>query len=274
MIRPSATKRLPKMKLADAVLAATLASVPLHAALANPVIDATVEAPRVQNTTASFNSIGIETFNSDGNLANGIAQTITTSFPTTINNIPNISGFSATISGVQIVAANQYGGAGGTGYFGADYLSTTTVTLNQNVNYFGLWFSAANAGNLITLYNNAGTQIYSFDVQQLISLISGSAYYGNPNALYQGQDPQEPFAFINFFDTNGTFNKITLSGPNFEFDNMTVGSYATTSGTLISAAQPVPEPSSFASLAVGIAALAGMAGFARRARSGGDGARG
>ena len=35
---------------------------------------------------------------------------------------------------------------------------------------------------------------------------------GNPNPAFNNQDPGEQYAYLNFFDSNGTFNKIRLHG--------------------------------------------------------------
>jgi hypothetical protein len=73
---------------------------------------------------------------------------------------------------------NDYGGAGGTGYY-ADVVGQHSYTLNltangsdqaPGVNYFGLWFSALDAGNLMQFYDK-GVLLYSFTPAKFISLV-------------------------------------------------------------------------------------------------------
>jgi len=80
----------------------------------------------------------------------------------------NGSGITGTYSGdFAILAADQYGGAGGTGNF----ISTTTpnggtgtytLMLSQQVDYFGLWFSALDQGNDLYFYNG-GTLVAQYN---------------------------------------------------------------------------------------------------------------
>lgn len=141
--------------------------------------------------------------------------------------------------------ANGYGGAGGVGRYpvvsgtagGAaqSYSLTLSTSGVPGVNYFGLWISALDAPNTLQFYNG-DTLAYTFTGADLMSLIGAclpgpNPYCGNPN--FQGYDPGEQFAFVNFFDTNGYITKIVLSevGGGFESDNHTV-------------AYLVPEPGS------------------------------
>jgi len=211
-------------------------------------INVTIEAPGVQNSTAAFTAVGVETFDSFGT---GTQPHLTSTFG------GGIVGLSAAIDGPYIGSANVYAGAGGTGNFAADYSGPITVTLNQNVTYFGLWISAMNDGNVITLYNGA-TEVTTFDTATMDALVGGNTgYFGNPNSNFLHGDPQEPFAFVNFYDETGSFNKIVLSGIYFETDNYTVGTFASESGTSV-----VPEPATMTIMGVGVAGL----GMIRRRR--------
>jgi len=112
------------------VAAATILTiVPAHA---DP-FTVTYEAAGVQNTTASFDYVGVENF--DG-LTTGTGESFTTSYGTTASSAYQMSG---AYSGVQINAADQYGGAGGTGKYAVTFssagytlmLSSTNTTTGQ-----------------------------------------------------------------------------------------------------------------------------------------------
>ena len=166
--------------------------------------------------------IGTETFNSYTGSWNGTADFVGT------------TGITGTYSGQYYLQdANAYGGAGGTGkYIDVDPGESYTLSLSVNgvpgVNYFGLWFSALDAGNLMQFYNGS-TLLYSFTPADFINLVgacSGSNLYcGNPNN--RSEDSGEQFAFLNFFDTTGFFTSIVFSeggsySGDFESDNHTV----------------------------------------------------
>jgi hypothetical protein len=239
------------------------------------------EAAGVQNTTATFSVSGVETFNEQPTKT--YPQSFTTQFGT--------SGAGSTITGtyqagssngIQINSADQYGGAGGTGHYAVafentPYSLTLTSDIAGGVNYFGYWLSALGAGNYVTFYGGNGQVLFTFNPQDVINAVKASAtpslYYGNPNAPYKGKDSGEPYIFLNFFDTTGTFSKIVFSevnsGGGYESDNQTVGHYLTTgSGTvvpLVDSVVGVPEPSTWAMMLIGFVGL-GFAG--RRARRG------
>jgi hypothetical protein len=37
------------------------------------------------------------------------------------------------------------------------------------------------------------------------------AYYGNPNPPFKGDNSGQPYVFINFYDTTGTFDEVTFT---------------------------------------------------------------
>ena len=249
-----------------------------NAAAATFAVSFEGEAAGVQNTTATFSTSGVETFN---NLpAQTYPQSITTDFGT--------SGAGSTINGtytagsgkgIQINSADQYGGAGGNSNYivafeNTPYSLTLTSDVKGGVNYFGYWLSALDAGNFVTFYGAGGQKLFTFNPQDVINTVNNTAnpslYYGNPNSAFKGQDGGEPFIFVNFFDTTGSFSKVTFSevnsGGGYESDNHTVGHYLTmgqgTVVTLTNSVSGVPEPATWAMMLLGFGGL-GFAGYRR-----------
>lgn len=200
------------------------------------------EAPGVQHSTATFTNVGVETF--DTRLSG-------TSFTTDFGTNGKVS---ATYSNVLVNNADQYGGAGGISKYVVAFsnnpyslkLTSDATAFPKGINYFGYWLSALDAGNQVTFYN-AGVQVGSLSPSDVLAKIgSNSAYFGNPNPAFKGQDASEPFVFINFFDTNGSFDEIRFTqtqGGGYESDNHTVGFFTATGS--------VPEPTTWGMLAAG-----------------------
>ncbi|MCC5628867.1 hypothetical protein LC613_12550 [Nostoc sphaeroides CHAB 2801] len=159
-----------------------------------------------------------------------------------------------------IVDKNVYGGAGGTGkYFDVDSKISgndkdgkpnqtfSTLTLATEQKYFGLWWSAGDANNVLEFYSkgNLVEKITTADVASYIGKLANSGgYKGNPN-LQKDNNTTEPYAFINFYDVAGTFDQVkftNIGGTGFESDNHTVATgYKSITGNVIRA---VPESSS------------------------------
>lgn len=176
--------------------------------------------------------------------------------------------------GFHNYAADQYGGAGGTGTYPEIFVSdgsySVTLTTSEElpgVNYFGLWYSALDGGNLLQFFKG-DKLLYQFTPAAFASLVgacSPSNYFcGNPNTGYLAQDSSEQFAFLNVFDTTGYFDRIEFSEPSgaggFESDNHTVAylNPAIPTGTVISSVDTsaVPESATFSLLGCGLVLLA------------------
>jgi hypothetical protein len=208
--------------------------------------------------------VGMQTF------ASSTAPTGTWNFPSivssgTVLTDPISGAITGTFSGTGLFInpANLYGGAGGTGYYADVTKASYTLTLGTtgNIpgdNYFGLWFSALDNGNDLKFYDGS-TLLLDF-TPALFQKLTGAcpnAFCGNPNSQFLGQDGNEQFAFLNFFDTTGyitsiVFTETTSAG--FESDNFTAAYQdpSNPSGTLIGG---TPEPSSFVLMLSGILAL-------------------
>ena len=162
---------------------------------------------------------------------------------------------------IQVNPADQYGGAGGTGNYDVVFGASNTLTITNNqtgggVNYFGMWISALDAGNQLQFYNG-NTLVYTFTSQNLISALgscayghAGNAYCGNPSDYYA--DSGELFAYVNFTDTIGTFNKIVFTqtgGGGFETDSQAVAYNRAIDPTA------TPEPAGIAGMGMGLLVL-------------------
>ncbi|MCW6528677.1 PEPxxWA-CTERM sorting domain-containing protein [Sphingomonas sp. MMSM20] len=213
----------------------------------------TIENPGVEHSTAAFTSMGVETFDA---IVSGYNRSFTTDFG---------SGgvISGSYAGVDVVPANQYGGAGGAGNFastssGAGFSLSLATTNPAGINYFGFWLSALDSGNTLT-FSKAGTSLFTFSAADVLALVGNMpGYFGNPDAPFGGNNGGQPYVFLNFFDTNGTFDKVTfsenLANAGYESDNHTVGFFTRESGTPVGG---VPEPATWAMMIVGFGAVAG-----------------
>lgn len=257
MVNSGVTKRL---SCAIALSAAALGLVEAPPAKAAFLV--TGEPPGIQTPDVASIcpggdcQIGTETFDAR---PTGAGQTFTTDFGTH-------GAITGTYNNVQINPADVFGGAGRAGnyavaYPGSPYSLDLTTTLPTGINYFGYWLSALDRGNSVAFYNG-GTKVYSFNPTDFTKLTGPcpNPYCGNPNP--PGGDSGEPYAFLNFFDNGGTFDRIVFSenvpGAGYESDNHTVGFATGISGTPINA---VTEPSSAAVIG---AALLGLVAVSRR----------
>lgn len=236
--------------LTAAVLAAAGSGGPANA----DVFFLNYEAVGIQHTTATFTTVGVETFD---NRASGVG--FTTDFDTG-------GAVSATYSPVRINNADRYGGATGSGKYPVAFYATAFALrftadpkqLPRGINYFGYWLSALDGGNQVAFYRG-GKQVGALSPSDVLGRIgSNRNYFGNPNAPFAGQNRSEPYAFINFYDKTGSFDEVRFTqstkGGGYESDNHTVGFYTATGGT--------PEPANWAMFITGF----GLVGTGLRRR--------
>lgn len=236
-----------------AVLLAASATLPATAGFL-----VTIEAPGVQWTTAT-GTFNVETFDADHVAAGNYTTWSSTAIGGTYDLDP------ANLGTFTIAPPDLYGGALGT----TQYLrnnrplndnGAVLLTLDLDRAYFGFWWSAGSPDE-VRLYDN-GSEVFSFTTQAVIDTINvlpnTTLYYGNPNPAFLGQNPGEPYVFINFFATGtSVFDQVWLQGNLLETDNHTVSTERVNpTGTPL-----VPEPGT--GLAAGVLAL-GLAGYLRR----------
>jgi outer membrane autotransporter protein len=215
-------------------------------AFAQPLV-VTVEAPAVQQSSLSTNpsafrasNVVVEPFDE---LKAGF---ISTPVPFAGNNALG------SYDHLLVSAADNAGGAGGKGTYMSVNNSMnkasdpTTLTLATPLRYFGFWWSAGDAKDVLSFYSGS-TLVETFSTSDIVSFINAqgkkSGYNGNPN---NGTNNGKPFAFLNFYadpsDPGLTFNRIVFSnaGSGFQQDNHTIATtYTDISGMDIDPTTPI-----------------------------------
>lgn len=229
--------------------AAILVSSP---AMAVDIVDVSFELPGVQSSTSVLNLVGVENF--DGR---GASSTFTNNF---------FNGLSVTYNNVSTLAADNNGGAGGIGRYmrvagGQSVTIDISNTSGQGINYFGIAFSAFDAGNFID-FKRGGATVFTFGPANVLAALGAcpaSPYCGNPNPNFLGAVPAEPFAFVNFVNRSGFFDQIVLrqnspinQNAGYQSDNHTFANI-----------DVIPEPAAWAMLIAGF----GLVGAAMRRRA-------
>ena len=257
MMNSGMTKRLSCAMTLSAAALALVGARPANAAFLVTLEPPGVQTPNVASICPGGTcQIGTETFDSRSTAA---GQTFTTDFGTH-------GVITGTYKNVEIKPADVYGGASSTGnyavaYPGSAYSLDLATTVPTGINYFGYWWSSLDGGNSVAFYNG-GTEVYSFTASDFLNLTGHcpNPYCANPNP--PGGDPTQPYAFVNFFDNGGTFDRIIFSENSpqagYESDNHTVRFAIGTSGTQIDA---VAEPGSATLIG---AALLSLVALSRR----------
>jgi len=186
-------------------------------------------------------------------------------------------------SALRIVPSDQYGGAGNSGRYGAIGVQSSTsgaITLNLTnpTTFFGMWWSAIDQYNGVSLYDN-NSFLMRISGADMISLFSASpTLTAQNNTVYQtsaylgkpGTNPRlnsgEYYAYVMFRASGLTFNRVVLdnsgtTSTGFEFDNFQVrsGNFTIPGSTVLLTEyqiNAVPEPSVWIPAGLGLIAAA------------------
>lgn len=241
-------------------------------------------------TQAAFGSNGISAYlsapRSQASIYTSTTTETFTGFATGIHTTPLVSAIGTyqltAASKLAIVADDQYSaGTGNYAALGAESGSAVPVVLQLTASqaYFGISWNAGDANNEITFYQGSKLVGY-YSTAKTTGLLShptvttldgrtyqSSAYNGQPTTL---ANAGEPYAFINFIDTGGTFDKIVFgnsnnTGTGFESDNHTIRVAAPVpDGSFVYAGiASVPEPGNVG-LMIGFGAGSSVLIFKRR----------
>lgn len=249
-------------------LAVVLAASPAIAAPTNS-FSVTFEAPNVQSSTVVANLVGVESFDTRGT---STGQASPGEGPQSFSNVFSPA-LTVNYSNVFTLPAGANGGALGTGrYSRAPQDGSTTIDIvtpgDVGIDYFGMWISAFDSGNFVDFFRN-DTLIFTFAPANVLAALgscvgatnqANNGYCGNPNQGINGIGTvaNEPYAFVNFRNTDGVFDKINIrqnsdvnAGAGYQTDNHTFAAINVPA---------VPEPATWAMLIGGF----GLAGVSLR----------
>ncbi len=246
-----------------------------------------IAAPNVVSSPATGGTAVNENFSSSSNWAQGTY---------TADRVRNIGTFDLSPqSALRIQNSDQYGGAGNSGRYGAFGAQTGTsgaITLNLTnpTTFFGMWWSAIDAYNGVSLYDN-NTFLMRISGADMISLFTASStltaqnnsvyqtnsYLGKPNTNPR-QNTGEYYAYTMFYASGLTFNRVVLdnsgtTATGFEFDNFQTrsGTFTIPGSTVLLTQYQIsaaPEPSVWIPAGLGLIAAAWWR--RRRKRPAGD----
>lgn len=222
-----------------------------------------IDSPFVQGSyvatptnSMNFDSSATGSAGCDDNQPTGISITGTCS----VNTVQTFGGASNSVDDAPTV-----GGSGSKFATTAHTSDPVIINLTTQSRYLGMWWSAGSSGNTMRFYNgsdllltvtlqdminllgtgpansSAWTSRNNNSASNLITALNGTTnrkvwYFGNPRG-YASTTPtsistisaNEPFVYLHMFvGGNLTFDRVELSGPGFEFDNLAVSSAAQT----------------------------------------------
>jgi hypothetical protein len=129
----------------------------------------------------------------------------------------------------DVLWANQWGGAGGTGLFASAGNILVTISDASDYRYLGFWWSAGSVGNDVVLLDDQDNELARFTVddpdseEDLLGVTADAGYTHNPNTNVSGWQTGEKYAFVHLRYPPG-FRKVRFEagGNGFEFDNVTI----------------------------------------------------
>ena len=211
-----------------------------------------ISPPLVQNSYVTTGAL-VETFNSgtNGTTCTGIKA---------IGTITGTCSFSSVVAYGGATTETSNPTAGGTSSIyatGGSGSPTMTFSFTGPQRYLGFWWSAGSASNTVKFFSGSD-EVLSLTTADLMTLlgsapggsygntgsvtaVNGSTYmkhryFGHPRGYSQisptsasSVTSNEPFTYLHVFAAGGlTFDRVTLSGAGFEFDNFMVSNVVQT----------------------------------------------
>lgn len=249
----------------------TLAALTGSVTAASAGLEAYLSAPQVQTVDAGFTATSTQNFNA---AATGAFTTLSSPIGTYTK-----------VAGAPVVRANDmYGGFNQGNYLAVPVGANTSVSLSTPESYFGIFFTAADGTDTISLYDTADALLGTFTAQRLTDFLAkptitatngmsynSTAYKGQPTT--DGSAPTkntgEYYGYVNFVVTSGNqIGRVAFSkgsGGTFESDNHSVKATAPSfaNSTFVDLG-PVPEPGAVAMVTLGAFAIGGALILRRR----------